>query len=49
MEWSILNHIFTFFFLNNFTKMLLKGDPNEAGIFKQAVKGVMETVLPHSG
>ena len=31
-----------------FTKSLLKGDPNEAGIIKQAVKGMAATLLPHS-
>jgi pyruvate dehydrogenase (quinone) len=31
----------------NFTSTLLKGDPHEAGIFKQAVKGVMESLIPH--
>jgi pyruvate dehydrogenase (quinone) len=30
----------------NFATALLKGDPNEAGIFKQAVKGMMDTILP---
>ena len=30
-----------------FAKALLKGDPNEAGIIGQAVKGVMEGVVPH--
>jgi len=31
----------------NFTMSLLKGDPDEAGIVKQAVKGLMQSVLPH--
>jgi pyruvate dehydrogenase (quinone) len=30
-----------------FTESLLKGDPEQAGIIKQAVKGIMEGVLPH--
>ena len=30
-----------------FATALLKGDPNERGIISQAVKGVMEGVLPH--
>jgi pyruvate dehydrogenase (quinone) len=30
-----------------FTESLLKGDPEEGGIIKQAVKGIMEGVLPH--
>ena len=29
-----------------FASALLKGDPNEAGIFKQAMKGVVEGILP---
>jgi pyruvate dehydrogenase (quinone) len=32
---------------HNFTKTLLKGDPNEAGIIKQAVKGMVQGLLPH--
>jgi len=31
----------------NFAASLLKGDPNEGGILKQAVKGMMETIIPH--
>ena len=31
----------------NFTASLLKGDPNEGGIFKQAVKGMVDSILPH--
>jgi pyruvate dehydrogenase (quinone) len=30
----------------NFATALLKGDPNEAGIIKQAVKGMMDSILP---
>ena len=30
----------------NFATALLKGDPNEAGILKQAVKGMMDRILP---
>jgi pyruvate dehydrogenase (quinone) len=26
---------------------LLKGDPDEAGIIKQTIKGVADTILPH--
>ena len=31
----------------NFATSLLKGDPEEAGIVKQAVKGMVESFLPH--
>jgi pyruvate dehydrogenase (quinone) len=31
----------------NFSMSLLKGDPNESGIVKQAVKGFMDSILPH--
>src|SRR5207248_758422 len=31
----------------NFTMTLLKGDPNEGGIVKQAVKGMVESLIPH--
>jgi len=31
----------------NFTMSLLKGDPNEGGIVKQAVKGMVESLIPH--
>jgi pyruvate dehydrogenase (quinone) len=31
----------------NFTESLLKGDPDEGGILKQAVKGMMDSILPH--
>jgi pyruvate dehydrogenase (quinone) len=31
----------------NFMSSLLKGDPDEGGILKQAVKGMMDTILPH--
>ncbi len=30
-----------------FTQTLLKGDPNEAGIIKQAVKGMVQSLVPH--
>ena len=30
-----------------FATALLKGDPNEGGIIRQAVKGVMEGIMPH--
>jgi pyruvate dehydrogenase (quinone) len=32
----------------NFTETILRGDPNEAGIIKQAVKGMVEGLIPHS-
>jgi pyruvate dehydrogenase (quinone) len=31
----------------NFTTSLLKGDPNEGGILRQAVKGMVDSILPH--
>jgi pyruvate dehydrogenase (quinone) len=31
----------------NFTMSLLKGDPDEGGIVKQAVKGLVDSILPH--
>jgi pyruvate dehydrogenase (quinone) len=31
----------------NFAQTLLKGDPNEGGIVKQAIKGMVESLLPH--
>ena len=31
----------------NFTKTLLKNDPNEIGIIKQSVKGIVDKLLPH--
>jgi len=33
----------------NFAASLVKMDPNEGGIIKQSVKGVVKGVLPHSG
>ena len=33
----------------NYTSALLKGDPEEGGIIKQSIKGVIEGVLPHKG
>jgi pyruvate dehydrogenase (quinone) len=30
-----------------FGESLLKGDPNESGVIRQAVKGLMDSVLPH--
>ena len=30
----------------NFTKTLLKDDPNEGGIVKQAIKGMVQSILP---
>jgi pyruvate dehydrogenase (quinone) len=32
----------------NFTETILRGDPNEAGILKQAVKGMVQSLIPHS-
>ncbi|MEO6598404.1 MAG: thiamine pyrophosphate-requiring protein, partial [Polyangiaceae bacterium] len=32
----------------HFTETILRGDPHEAGIIKQALKGVVEGLLPHS-
>ena len=32
----------------NFTETILRGDPNEAGIIKQAIKGMVESFVPHS-
>ena len=29
-----------------FSRSLLKGDPNEIGVIKQAVKGMVKTLLP---
>ena len=31
----------------NFTESLLRGDPEEGGVIKQAVKGMVESILPH--
>jgi pyruvate dehydrogenase (quinone) len=31
----------------HFTETILRGDPNEAGIIKQAVKGIAESIVPH--
>jgi len=31
----------------HFTMSLLKGDPNEGGIIKQAVKGMVQSFVPH--
>jgi pyruvate dehydrogenase (quinone) len=32
----------------NFTETILRGDPNEAGIIKQAVKGMVQSLTPHA-
>ncbi|HEX4056511.1 MAG TPA: thiamine pyrophosphate-requiring protein [Tepidisphaeraceae bacterium] len=32
----------------NFTETILRGDPNEAGIVKQAIKGMVQSFVPHS-
>ncbi|HZZ41756.1 MAG TPA: thiamine pyrophosphate-requiring protein [Tepidisphaeraceae bacterium] len=31
----------------HFTETILRGDPNEPGIIKQAIKGMVETFVPH--
>ncbi|HVS72101.1 MAG TPA: thiamine pyrophosphate-requiring protein [Phycisphaerae bacterium] len=31
----------------NFTKTVLKGDPNEAGIIKQSIKSMVDRMVPH--
>jgi pyruvate dehydrogenase (quinone) len=33
----------------NFTETILRGDPNEAGIVKQAIKGMVQSLIPHGG
>ncbi len=38
----------TFEQAKHFTETILRGDPNEGGIIKQAIKGVMESFVPHS-
>jgi pyruvate dehydrogenase (quinone) len=37
----------TFKQARNFTKTLLRGDPEEVGIIKQAVKGMVDRLMPH--
>ena len=37
----------TFEQARKFATSLLKGDPNEAGIIKQAVKGMVQGLVPH--
>jgi hypothetical protein len=32
----------------NFTETILRGDPDEVGIVKQAVKVMVEGLIPHS-
>ena len=32
----------------NFTETVIRGDPNSAGIVKQAVKGMVQNLIPHS-
>ena len=32
----------------NFTETILRGDPNEAGIVKQTIKGMVQGLIPHS-
>ncbi len=39
---------FTFEQMQNFTKTILRGDPNEGGIIKQVVKEMVSTFSPHS-
>jgi pyruvate dehydrogenase (quinone) len=38
----------TFEQAKHFTETILRGDPNEGGIIKQAIKGVMQSFVPHS-
>jgi hypothetical protein len=33
----------------NFTQTILRGDPNETGIAKQAVKRMVQSLIPNSG
>lgn len=33
----------------NFTETILRGDPNEGDIVKQAVKGMVQSLIPNSG
>jgi pyruvate dehydrogenase (quinone) len=44
---TIPPHI-TFKDAKNFTETILRGDPNEAGIIKQAVKGMVQSFIPHT-
>ena len=44
---TIPPHI-TFTEMKQYTKTLLKGDPNEGGIIKQTFKDLVENILPHS-
>jgi pyruvate dehydrogenase (quinone) len=37
----------TFAQAKHFTETILRGDPHEAGIIKQAVKGMVESLVPH--
>jgi pyruvate dehydrogenase (quinone) len=39
----------TFEQAKHFTETLLRGDPNEAGIIKQTLKGALAGILPHGG
>ena len=38
----------TFKEAKNFTETILRGDPNEVGIVKQAIKGMVQGFIPHS-
>ena len=38
----------TFEQAKHFTETLLRGDPNEGGIIKQAIKGMVQSFVPHS-
>jgi pyruvate dehydrogenase (quinone) len=33
----------------NFATSLIKGDPDEGGILKQAIKGLVQGLVPHGG
>ncbi|GCE06033.1 thiamine pyrophosphate-requiring protein [Dictyobacter aurantiacus] len=39
----------TFEQAKNYTSALLKGDPEEGGIIKESIKGVVEGIMPHRG
>jgi len=38
----------TFEQAKNFMETIIRGDPNEAGIVKQAIKGMVQSLIPHS-
>jgi hypothetical protein len=53
---TLLTHVHTSCQLGSLTEWvsspsyetILRGDPNEAGIIKQAVKGMVQSLIPHS-